>query len=143
MAWTNPMTFNANAILQAAQLNTHLRDNLLALKDPPTAAISSTTAYQTTSASFVDINAALDATVVTAGGRLLITCSLGVNLAGGTGWSSRFLLDGVVFTFTGGANVSWTVALTAGTHTFKPQWQVNGGGTLTMTSYNVVVREVS
>lgn len=29
MAWTSPMTFVANSVLTAAQLNTHLRDNLL------------------------------------------------------------------------------------------------------------------
>jgi hypothetical protein len=29
MAWTAPMTFTANSVLTAAQLNTHLRDNML------------------------------------------------------------------------------------------------------------------
>lgn len=29
MAWTSPMTFVANNVLTAAQMNTHLRDNLL------------------------------------------------------------------------------------------------------------------
>lgn len=29
MAWTAPMTFTANTVLTAAQLNTHLRDNLM------------------------------------------------------------------------------------------------------------------
>lgn len=29
MAWTTPMTFVSNAVLTAAQLNTHLRDNML------------------------------------------------------------------------------------------------------------------
>lgn len=29
MAWTSPMTFVANQVLTAAQLNTHLRDNML------------------------------------------------------------------------------------------------------------------
>lgn len=29
MAWTAPMTFTSNTVLTAAQLNTHLRDNLL------------------------------------------------------------------------------------------------------------------
>lgn len=29
MAWTYPMTFTANTVLTAAQLNTHLRDNLM------------------------------------------------------------------------------------------------------------------
>lgn len=29
MAWTAPMTFTANTILTAAQMNTHLRDNLM------------------------------------------------------------------------------------------------------------------
>lgn len=28
MAWTSPMTFSSGAVLTAAQLNTHLRDNL-------------------------------------------------------------------------------------------------------------------
>jgi len=32
MAWTNPATWAANAVLTGAQLNTHLRDNLLYLK---------------------------------------------------------------------------------------------------------------
>lgn len=31
MAWTSPMTFVANNVLTAAQMNTHLRDNLLEL----------------------------------------------------------------------------------------------------------------
>lgn len=31
MAWTSPMTFVANNVLTAPQLNTHLRDNLLEL----------------------------------------------------------------------------------------------------------------
>lgn len=29
MAWTAPMTFTANTVLTAAQMNTHVRDNLL------------------------------------------------------------------------------------------------------------------
>jgi len=33
MAWINPMDFVANVVLTAAQLNTHLRDNLLYLKE--------------------------------------------------------------------------------------------------------------
>jgi len=36
MAWTTPKTWVANAILTAAQLNTHLRDNLAYLKASPT-----------------------------------------------------------------------------------------------------------
>lgn len=31
MAWTSPMTFVSNNVLTAAQMNTHLRDNLLEL----------------------------------------------------------------------------------------------------------------
>ncbi len=31
MAWTSPMTFTANSVLTASQLNTHLRDNMIEL----------------------------------------------------------------------------------------------------------------
>lgn len=42
MAWTAPMTFVANSVLTAAQLNTHLRDNL---NECPTAKASSEGSY--------------------------------------------------------------------------------------------------
>jgi hypothetical protein len=145
MPWTAPMTFSTNAILQAAQLNTHLRDNLIELKDPPTTVISSTTAYSTTSTSFVDINAALEATIVTNGGRLQIVYGIVHSVNG----FARLLLNGSplaiiapVSNSTSSGGVTWTGVLSAGTHVIKPQWFI-ASGTLTMTSYNIVVREVS
>jgi hypothetical protein len=132
------MTFATNAILQAAQLNTHLRDNLIELKDPPTVVINSTTGYTTTSTSFVDVNAALEATIVTNGGRLFITWNFTTS---GATWSNRLLLNGSPLTLTT-PSVGWTGVLAAGTHVIKPQWLVTSG-TATMTLYNIVVREVS
>lgn len=44
MAWTSPMTFIPNTVLTAAQLNTHLRDNLLEL-GPAKATGADTTGY--------------------------------------------------------------------------------------------------
>lgn len=42
MAWTAPMTFVANSVLTAAQLNTHLRDNL---NECPTAKATTSGSY--------------------------------------------------------------------------------------------------
>jgi hypothetical protein len=43
MAWTSPMTFVANNVLTASQLNTHLRDNML--ETAPAKATASTGSY--------------------------------------------------------------------------------------------------
>lgn len=144
MAWTSPRTWVPGEKVLASLLNAHLRDNLLHLKEPPTAAVKSTTAYTTTSTSFVDINAALEASIVTTGGRLLIVAHL---YAPGTTFpaSARYLLDGVAITDAlqpSNLFVYWTDVLPAGTHTIKPQWTVSTG-TVTMSFYNILVREVS
>lgn len=48
MAWTTPKTWT-NEPLVASDLNTHLRDNLEALKNPPSYSYQSASGYSTTS----------------------------------------------------------------------------------------------
>jgi hypothetical protein len=144
MAWTTPGTFNPNALAQSSWMNTHVRDNLIALKSPPTTVITSNTGYSTSATSYVDIDAALSASITTEGGRLLIVCRLIAN----TFSAARLLLDGVEISQAGSllANnllfVTWTAELAVGAHVVKPQWY-NSGGTSTMTGFYLALREVS
>lgn len=144
MAWTTPGTFTPNALAQSSWMNTHVRDNLIELKSPPTTVITSSTGYSTSAASYVDIDAALTATINSNGGRLMIICRLVAN----TFTAARLLVDGVELSQAGSllSNnapfVTFTAELAAGTHTVKPQWY-NSGGTSTMTGFYLLVREVS
>ncbi|HVO70081.1 MAG TPA: hypothetical protein VMT24_08550 [Aggregatilineaceae bacterium] len=75
MAWTTPKTWNVDELLTAANLNTHLRDNLNALKAPPTDHYECDEAseYTTTSTSFVDVDGTnLALTITTSGGDVLV-----------------------------------------------------------------------
>lgn len=56
MAWTTPKTWTAE-VLTSSDMNTHLRDNLDALKNPPTDDFTTTADESTTSATFVDVDA--------------------------------------------------------------------------------------
>lgn len=72
MAWTTPRTWVASELVTATLLNTHLRDNLNALKALPAKGASKTAdTWTTSSTSFVSIPDA-EVEVTTAGGRLLI-----------------------------------------------------------------------
>ncbi len=74
MAWTSPKTWTSEP-LTSADLNTHLRDNLEALKDPPTAHYEAAELadYTTTSTTFVDVDESnLRFTLETHGGDLLV-----------------------------------------------------------------------
>lgn len=75
MAWTAPKSWAVGELLTAEDLNVHIRDNLLALKGPPTALVRLDQAvdYTTTSSSFVAIdNVNLNHTLTTTGGDVLI-----------------------------------------------------------------------
>jgi len=72
MAWTTPRTWTAGELVTATLLNTHLRDNLNALKALPAQGVNKTAdTWTTSSTSFVSITGA-EMEVTTAGGRLLI-----------------------------------------------------------------------
>ena len=152
MAWTTPKTWTVDEVVGASDMNTHLRDNLNALKDPPTAVIvrDNNGQYSTTSTSFVAVDDTnLKCTLTTAGGNVEVWFN-GVILADSTtsrhaffdiqvdgdgGWAQdKGFAEGIVR-----AAVQTTVAqpvafgpivvegLEAGEHTFALLWKQSGG----------------
>lgn len=74
MAWTEPKTWTAE-VLTSSDLNTHLRDNLSALKNPPSDfyTFNEGSDYTTTSTSFTNVDGTdLSFTIVTYGGDLIV-----------------------------------------------------------------------
>lgn len=153
MAWTTPKNWSAT-LVTVADLNTHIRDNLNALKTPPQD-IYSTGAYagaSTTSSTFVNIDATnLSLDITTTGGRLAILFSAEVYSSSG---AQRAYFD---FSINGGrighasyglGNVNiaavseyYTVNLfivtgaqAAGSYNVKPMWLVNSGGTINLST---------
>lgn len=150
MAWTPPRTW-LNEDVSRGDMNTHLRDNLLALKYPPCAVyiIQETLNYSTNSTSFTDINATEGKfmhTITTAGdgnggnGDVFIGLASSVYAATSILIYFRILMDGivqnaddgllVVGTSTGIGNASFLVPIRnipPGQHAFKLQWKVSGG----------------
>jgi hypothetical protein len=148
MSWTQPKTWT-NEPLVAGDLNTHLRDNLEALKEPPTASyvLNESSDYSTTSTSFGNVDGTkLSLTITTSGGDVLIgfygtfkpgnNANIGyldvemdgLRIGGDDG------LIAVERAATGATPnrlpisfVRLVTGLAAGSHTFKLQWKVNGG----------------
>lgn len=99
MAWTSPMTFTAGTTLTAAQLNTHLRDNLLetapakattagrifvatganAIAERAIETATVATNQTTTSTSFTDLATTGPAVTLTTGTRALVFITAGVD----------------------------------------------------------------
>jgi hypothetical protein len=145
MTWTTPKTWNVDELLTAANLNTHLRDNLNALKAPPTAhhECDESSDYSTTSTSFVDVDGTnLALTLTTGGGDVLVhfhgvvshtssnyrihfTVTMDGNVIAGDdgmiGTSAPAAVPGNVMTFT-----RLVTGVSAGEHLFKLQWKTQG-----------------
>ncbi len=161
MAYTAPRTWVAGEIVTATLMNTHLRDNLIALKDPPSAASSlNVSDLSTTSTSFTNIDGTnLSLSVTTTGGDLMVGFS-GSFVMTNTDLSSRcrgaldFTVDGTRQGNTdgilslgeggfadhaddeGGTPVSFVrlvTGLAAGAHTINMQWKAASDGTGTTT----------
>ncbi|MCC6612886.1 MAG: hypothetical protein IT320_05360 [Anaerolineae bacterium] len=154
MSWTTPKTWLAGSPLLAADLNTHLRDNLNALKAPPTAnqQVNEASDYSTTSGSFVDVDTTdLALTITTTGGDVMIGFAGALKAPSNNGANLDVLLDGVRIggddgitsvtndydgTYTERVNNASFVylkrSLGAGSHTFKLQWKSVSGNTVTM-----------
>lgn len=150
MAWTTPKTWATNDPMDASTLNTHVRDNLNALKAPPTASykLNESANYSTTSTSFADIDAAnLALTITTTGGDVLVVFAGSFSNGGGAAYvyvdfavdgTRQGLDDGVLCLYSPSASsmlngsFAWLVTgLAAGSHTFKLQWK-SSGGTITL-----------
>jgi hypothetical protein len=137
----------------AAIFNTHVRDNLDALKNPPTAAynVNEVADYSTSSASFVDIDATdLALAITTTGGDILVGFVGSLLITGGTPSGGVYFdvaLDG---TRKGGDDgicaasnfrtdetvpVSFAYlirSVPAGAHTLRLQWRTGTSTTATL-----------
>lgn len=172
MPWTTPKTWVVNEKLGASDLNTHLRDNLNALKAPSTlitAFASGALSAVTTATTFTAITGWLSATLTTYGGDAMFfmagmfardsqdrRISLDVQIDGtgryhadaAEGWG-RYTLE--VSTATSGTTKPFgpvlITGLASGQHTFVPLWKVNGGTAVlyltTAIPVSMWIREVS
>jgi len=146
--WSPPRSWSTGELVSASLLNSHLRDNLEFLKTPPTAlyTLNESSDYTTTSTSFVNIDGTkLSLTITTAGGDVLVGfCGCILESAGSVFFDVEVDTvrtagdDGLCVvspsSSTQRLNASFfklIQGLSAGVHTFKLQWRVNGGtGTL-------------
>ncbi len=169
MTWTTPKTWAVDELVTASMLNTHLRDNLTALKTPPSAhyEVDESSDYTTTSTSFEDVDGTnLSLTITTNGGDVMagfvgsVAHSLSANpiyFNVAVDGDDQAGDDGLLYVMPGTSGtlasfVTLLAGLSAGEHTIALRWRVNNGtGTLWAgagTTYRDVhpqfwVREVS
>lgn len=136
MAWTVPRTWSAGEIVGGADMNTHIRDNLNAVKDPPFYHSAVTSAWTWGGAGDWTGVTSLSATIATYGGDVMVgfqalvsnsngVIDLNVNTtayAGTTRGLGRADSAGML------QYVVWVTGLASGTHTFQPIF--SGGATL-------------
>lgn len=146
MSWTTPRTWVTDELVTASVMNAHLRDNLNALKSPPSAqyVCDEASDYVTTSQTFVSVDSTnLKKTITTHGGDVMVHFhgaagndsdgrlyfDIGIDLAGGG--SRHAGNDGALVVYGGHlAPVSFVrliSSLSAGAHTFELMWRVEQG----------------
>lgn len=153
MAWTTPRTWVAGETVTAALFNTHIRDNLNALKSPPTDSQRLDEANLTTTAvAFADIDAAgdpdLSLSITTTGGDVLV--GFYGNITNNVDQNTFFditldgtrqgLDDGLVAILSPGSTapgrmVAFTYlirSVSAAAHTINMQWKTSAGNTTTL-----------
>lgn len=138
MTWTTPKTFTAGMVITETDLNTHLRDNLNALKMPPFQQIVTASAgvFATTASTAVPISTAnLSVTLNTFGGDVqAVFQGVCPNAGGmfnldydGTAWTDR--PSGIIYSRQDDRFMFyhvWVTGLPSGTHTFRPTWHGTG-----------------
>jgi hypothetical protein len=149
MAWTAPKTWTVGEPLTATDLNAHIRDNMLALKAPPTdlVRLDEPTDYTTTSTVFVPVDTSvLTLSFITFGGDVMIVFFGNVaNTTQGTFIDIEF--DGVMIGEDSGlvrAHTGHTVVsicllktgVSAGSHTIRVMWRVTSASTSTLYAGN-------
>jgi hypothetical protein len=149
MPWTDPITYVANERLTGAQMNEALRDNMLALKYPPTAsyiAKGRTADYSTTSTSFTAVDSTNMALSITTTGNgsggnadVMIGLCGTVYSAGSIRIYFQILEDGVALNADDGLLVSEGSGVrpvgfmflranaTPATHVYTLNWKVGSG----------------
>lgn len=147
MTWTTPLTWT-DILSDASHFNQQIRDNLLALKAPPTALYESNEVsnYSISTSTYADIDTDFNLSITTTGGDVVIdfTGSIAASAAAGglvdvSVDSTRIVNNtsgGLLFISNGGPRVysfsHLIQGLSAGSHTFKLQWKSLAGATLTM-----------
>lgn len=146
MAWTTPKTWVTGELVTATDLNTHLKDNLNALRGVPSIVSNFALYSQTNSTGFIDVSSSLNQTVSVSAGSRLHVCMWGsCSMVSGTnvlkkGYFDILLDSNRVGDTTAGLqmingstwsgeyilpfNISYiTSTLASGNHTIKPQYR--------------------
>lgn len=144
-AWTSPITWSSS-LVTVAQFNEQIRDNLFALKTPPSDVniVDATPDFTTASTTFVNVSngtITYEVTIDTAGGAVMIGFVGTFTIAASNDMHLNVRVDGTTdYTgddglcqqrLTNGANttVSFVIrweGLSAGSHTFTLRWKVDG-----------------
>jgi hypothetical protein len=139
--WTDPKDWTPGETLTEPDFDNYLSSNLKFLKTPTSSRLANQATTTTTSASFVDITGvtltistnAYEATVYFVGSIGISTAgNIGISLlvdgvaTGDAAWGNNFIISTGAQTFPIGIPFR-TVALTAGSHTFKLQWNTSAG----------------
>lgn len=139
--WTLPRTWSTGELADASMMNTHIRDNFLALKTPPAGTATSTSNFTTTSTSATDVTWAT-LTVTTYGGGYDLHFRGAIGSSSAATVNFYIVIDGGTATeiarHTFSASEIKTIpivyhgiALSAASHTIKIQAAVSAG-TLTI-----------
>lgn len=137
--WATPRTWSTGELVTATLLNTHLRDQLTAIKTPASfrCIIDEASNYTTSSTSFTDIDATnLSATITTGGGAVMVffmgtvvnsgasRIYFNIDVDGSPVAADDGLIFGTATAFYGPFTLAYLVTgLSAGSHTFKMQWK--------------------
>jgi len=152
MPFTDPKTWEYGELVTAELLNEQLRDNMLALKNPPTGQVVRDNGgfYSTTSTSFVAVDSTnVKVTLTTSGGDVMVGfvgtahadatssrfMSFDVDVDGNGGWASSQGYASGIATTSIQSTTAWGVSfgpiliqsLAPGTHTFTLLWRVSAG----------------
>lgn len=144
MAWTTPKTWTTGELVTAAQLNTHIRDNLDALFSPNSDLVSITTDITTTSGTFVDATGLVIIFTIQGDTALIgFTGVISNSSAAATLTTVELDVDGVDVGGSEGliqvnqkgqangesnASFTWRITgLSAASHTFKIEWKTSAG----------------
>lgn len=172
MAYTVPKTWAVDELLAATDMNTYVRDNVAALKNPPsflTAFASGALVLSTTATTFTAISSALSASLGTYGGDIMVFIQLqlagdsdsrrisldwlvnGTALYGAYAFGAGQARPGTTTATTGNTTVFGPLLVTglaSGTHVFQPVWKTDAGTAFTWATTGAApiimwVREVS
>ena len=150
MAWTTPRTWTTGELVTKTIMDTHIRDNLNALKSPPSGNVNVNAApdYSTSSATWVYIDSTnLKVEITTTGGDVLIVffgtlknatvgarCYLELERDGSTYLGTNDGLMVIVPKVITSADDTQSfclaflcTGLSAGTHQFRPKWRTSAG----------------